>query len=117
MSWLLFTMIAVGSRSAYGVASKVFSSRVPVSPSAQTVLFGAVGMLVVLVACALGGGISIPHSTIVWILLFIIFLSNGVGNLVYFIAQKGLTVASTQMGFSSILIWNVVFSFLVLRHV
>ena len=110
MNWLILTLLAVLSRAIYGIASKVFSTHVPVSAVTQSVILTGVGSLLAFAFSPLTGGISFQNFHHVWIIALIMVISQIFGNLAYFKGIEKLEASITQIAFSSIVIWGAFLS-------
>lgn len=110
MDWLILTLLAVLSRSVYSLATKVLSETVKVSPITQSVLQSVFsGLLAIPFALAIDqfGFANILSS---WQPLLLIMLVVAFGNILYYQGIKWLDSGTTQVAFSSILIWGTLFS-------
>jgi drug/metabolite transporter (DMT)-like permease len=114
MTWEILTAISIFSRSLYSVASRNLSVKVKVSAITQTFLISVVsGSINILISPFFGG---IQFSSIQSNALAILFIiaASAAGNLLYFTGQKNLDAGTTQVAFSSILVWGVVLSYFLL---
>ncbi|HXS15527.1 MAG TPA: DMT family transporter [Candidatus Saccharimonadales bacterium] len=114
MSWLVLTFLAVSSRAVYGIASKVFSNLLPVSPITQSVILTLFASILTLLINPLVGGISFKHFQSVWVIAVIMTLSQAIGLILYFKGVEKLQASITQIAFSSIVIWGAFLSTMLL---
>lgn len=111
MNWVVFTILAVSFRAIYGIATRVLTLSVKVSPMSQAVLLTGFATILSLVLSPFLGGMNFSHLYLVWIPLVISIASSTLGNIVYFKGQETLDAGTTQIAFSSIVIWGAVLSF------
>jgi len=110
MNWLILTLLAVLSRSVYSLATKVLSVNVKVSPITQSVLQSVFsGLLAVPFALAINQ-FGFGNILLSWQPLLLIMLVVAFGNILYYQGIKWLDSGSTQVAFSSILIWSTLLS-------
>lgn len=114
MNWLIFTFLAVFSRSLYGIFTKIFSSHKPISVYTQSVLIPAIAAVITLILAPFLGGIDFS-STFSLPAVSLLVLGQVAGNLIYYEAIKNLTSSTAQILFSSILVFNTIFSILFLN--
>jgi len=110
MNWLLLTIFAILSRATFGIATKVLSNNVKVSPITQSVLLtGAAAILTVLVSPFIGG-LSFHGLASLWPIALLMTVSQAFGNIVFFKGLEKLEASSAQVVFASILIWSTILS-------
>lgn len=114
MNWLLLTLLAITARAAYSLGTKLLSRDIKVSPQTQSLLLTFTsGLLAVIISPFIGGinlnGVSQHLLPIIFIILASVF-----GNIIYFKGQKLLDTGTTQIAFSSILIWGTILSIIFL---
>ena len=110
MNWLILTLLAVLSRSVYSLATKVLSENVKVSPISQSVLQSVFsGLLAIPFALAINQ-FSFANILSSWQPLLLIMIVVAFGNILYYQGIKWLDSGSTQVAFSSILIWGTLLS-------
>ncbi|OGG09377.1 hypothetical protein A2154_01135 [Candidatus Gottesmanbacteria bacterium RBG_16_43_7] len=110
MNWLLLTILAIMARSTYSLGTKIISRNLMVSPITQSFLLTLTSGILALGCAPLLGGISpagIQQQTLVIIL---IIGASVFGNIIYFKGQKFLDTGTTQVAFSTILIWGAILS-------
>lgn len=114
MSRLILTFLAVLSRSNYSLGTKLMTNSIKARP--QTVAFFLLSGagLISLFICPFFGGINFASIFHNWELSLIIALALVIGNVLYFKAQVSLDAGTTQIAFSSILIFGTVFSIIFL---
>ncbi len=110
MNWLLITIIAIVSRSFYSTTSKVFSQKIKVRSATQTVLLSFLAGIISIPFIPLLGGISIHYNFTNFIIILVIVLSQGVGNILYYRGLNNLDSGMAQISFSSILLWSAILS-------
>lgn len=110
MHWLLLTVLAVISRASYSLATKVVTNRLHVSASTQNFLLTGCAMILGLLLSPLLGGISFVGIGDYWPAAVIMILCTAFGGVVFFMGQKHLDASTTQIAFSSILLWGVLLS-------
>src|SRR3989339_511188 len=107
--WLLLTFISVISRAVYGVMTKVLSSKMNVSIYTQALLPSVYAMLISIIVLLVGKmEFSVEKGNMMLVLLVVI--PQGLGNIVYYKAMQYLTSGTAQISFSSILGFNVILS-------
>ncbi len=106
MDWTLLTALSIVSRSIYGVMTKVLSTKVHVSVYTQAFLLPLAGAVVAILFSPLLGGLDLSFSKVNLIIVFLVVVGQGLGNIVYFASIKDLTNATAQIASSSILIFN-----------
>src|SRR5215475_7846913 len=97
MSWLVLTAISVVFRSVYGVMTKVLSSKLAVSVYTQAALLSFAGAVVSLVASPFIGGLNFDLSGVSLVVIALVMLGQGLGNITYFAAIKNLTNGTAQI--------------------
>src|SRR5579859_1519901 len=115
MDWLLLTTLSVVSRAIYGVLTKVLSNKLKVSVYTQAALLSFSGGLISLIISPLLGGLKFSFSGVSIMVVALVILGQGLGNIVYFQSIKSLTNGTAQIAFSSILIFNTFLSFIFLN--
>lgn len=114
MSWLFLTILSIISRAVYGLSTKVLTNRIHVSAITQSFLLLITVTILSMIITPFFGGISFigleNHIVAIAIMIICTFL----GNLTYFIGQQKLDSASTQISFSSILLWGMLLSIIFL---
>lgn len=112
--WIILTILAVVSRAVYGVLTKVLSNFVKVSAITQTALLMAVGTVWGLILSPFVGGLHVGNVAGVWFILAVAIVASALGNLLYFRGIATLESGTTQIAFSSILIWGIIMSWMFL---
>lgn len=110
MSWLLLTLISVLFRAVYGLMTKVLSNRVKVSAYTQSTLLPLSAAVIAVLVSPLLGGLSLSLTPSMILIITLIVLSSGLGNVTYFVAMKKLTSGTAQISFSTILVFNTILS-------
>ncbi|HYK08106.1 MAG TPA: DMT family transporter [Candidatus Eisenbacteria bacterium] len=110
MTWVILTILAVASRSTYSLATRLLSTHVKVSSITQSILLTFFAFLISLVLSPFFGGISFAHLQSVWIPTLIMIISGAAGNILFFNGQSKLDAGTTQIAFSSIVLWGVILS-------
>jgi drug/metabolite transporter (DMT)-like permease len=110
MNWVLITVLAITSRATYSIGTRVLSKDVEVSPITHSLLLTAAAGLLSLLISPFVGGISFEGLGAYAIPAGIMVTSQAVGNVIYFRGQKNLGAGTTQIAFSSILIWGAILS-------
>jgi len=110
MNWLLLTAISVISRAIYGVMTKVLADKVKTSVYTQAVILPLAGVVLAVVVSPLLGGLNSDLSNVGLLMVLLVVLGQGLGNITYFAAIKNLTNGTAQIAFSSILVFNTVLS-------
>jgi drug/metabolite transporter (DMT)-like permease len=114
MHYLLLTALAISSRSFYSIFIKVMSNKMQISPITQSFL---VLILAGFLSLAIGPFISEYDFTAlpsIWPLLLVLITSQAFGNVIFFKGLKDLDSGTSQIAFSSILIWGALLSLLFL---
>lgn len=110
MSWLFLTIVSAFFRAVYGLMSKVLSNKAKTSVYTQATLLPLCAAIIVVLMSPFIGGINFSVDKNSFILIILIALSQGLGNVVYFTAMKRLTSGTAQISFSSILVFNTILS-------
>ena len=110
MNWLIFTLVAVSSRSIYSIATKILSNRIKVSAISQAVLLTTFAGLLSLPFSVFVGGISFAGISSVLLFVLLMVFSQAFGNILFFQGMNELDAGTAQIAFSSILIWGSVLS-------
>lgn len=114
MHWIILTLLAIFSRATYGLSTKMLSNQLPVLAATQSILFNGVAAVMAVLVSPLFGGISFAGLGDVWLVALIMMVASAIGNVVYFVGQRHLDVGTTQIAFSSILVWGTLLSILFL---
>jgi drug/metabolite transporter (DMT)-like permease len=114
MNWILFTILAIISRSVFSLATKILSSHLQVSSITQAFMLTTLAGLLSIPFSLLTGGISFSNISSVGLLVVLMVLSQAFGNVLFFQGMKTLDAGTSQIAFSSVLIWGSLFSFLFL---
>ncbi len=112
--WLVLTTLAVIARAVYGVLTKVLSNFVKVGFITQTSLLMIAGTIWALLLSPFVGGIHLEGISSVWFVLAIAIVTSALGNVFYFKGIATLESGTTQVAFSSILIWSVIMAWVFL---
>jgi drug/metabolite transporter (DMT)-like permease len=115
MNWLLLTILAVSSRGIFSIAAKLFSSTTKTSPMTQGVVLTLCATIFTFLISPFIGGISFNGIISVWPIAVIMVLSQAFGNVLFFKGLEKLDAGTTQIAFSSILIWGILLSSLFLK--
>lgn len=110
MSWVILTVLAIVFRAIYSLATRVLSTSIKVSPITQSVLLTGLASFLSLLLSPFLGGISLSHISQVWLPALLMIVSSSAGNIVYFKGQEKLDTGTTQIAFSSIVIWGALLS-------
>jgi len=104
--WILYTVLAIVMRAVYGVLTKVLSNHIKVGPITQSVfLLLASGILSLAVVPF--SGFSLAGVGDIWAIVLLTLTTSAVGNITYFKGIAKLESGTTQIAFSSILIWGL----------
>ncbi len=114
MNWEIFTALSIFSRSLYSIASRNFSVKVNVSPIVLTFLISLFSSVLILLVSPFLGGIKISNLFALSVPFGLLIGTSIVGNILYFSGQKNLDTGTTQVAFSSILVWGIVLSHFIL---
>ncbi|HVF69920.1 MAG TPA: DMT family transporter [Xanthomonadales bacterium] len=115
MDWLLLTILAILFRAIYGIATKVLSSNIDASPKTQSFLLMLVATPITSVVSPFIGGISFEGISSVWLISIIMFSSLAFANVLYYKGMETLDAGTSQIAFSSILIWGTILSIIFLN--
>jgi len=108
--WPLYTLLAVIGRATYGVLTKVLSNHIKVGAVTQILFLLAASTIFGLLAVPFSGGFDIADLHGVWLAAIAVLITNAIGNVAYFKGIAKLESATTQVAFSSILIWGLILS-------
>ena len=114
MSWLFLTILAVLSRATYGIASKILSNKARVSAMTQAVLLTGFAAVLTLFVSPFIGGVSFKGLLNHWELALVMVVSQAFGNILFFKGLEKLEASTTQVVYSSILVWSTLLSVLFL---
>lgn len=117
MNWLLLTLLAITSRATYSIATKVLSKDVKISPITQSLLLTSTAGFISLLISPSMGGISLRGTSQYIISTMLMIVSQAFGNLLFFKGIKKLDAGTTQIAFSSILVWGAILSVMFLGSV
>lgn len=112
--WLLYALLAVVGRATYGVLTKVLSNHIKVGPVTQTLFLLTASTIFALLALPFSGGLDLSRLPDIWLALVVALVTSAVGNISYFKGIAKLESATTQVAFSSILIWGLIMSIIFL---
>ncbi len=115
MSWLTLTILSVLSRAVYGVSTKVLSVNVKASSKTQAFLLLAYLTAIAILVSPFIGGISFKGLGSIWHVALIMIVSSAYGNILYFKGMETLDAGTSQIAFSSILIWGTLLSIIFLE--
>lgn len=115
MNWLILTILAILSRAVYGLSTKVLSNKVKASPVVQTTTTTIFAGIISLAISPFIGGVSMSGVTSAWLQIAILLACFSLANILYYVGIKTLDSSTTQVAFSSILIWGTLFSVLFLN--
>src|SRR5579872_4302978 len=110
MNWVIFTLLAILFRALYSLATRVLTTHVKVSAITQSVILMGFASILSLIVSPFLGGIVFTHINSIWVPALLMVLSSVVGNIVYFKGQETLDSGTTQIAFSSIVIWGALLS-------
>lgn len=105
MSWLFYTFLAVFGRATYSMGTKVLTNRLPVTAPIQSILLTGAAAIITLAVTPFIGGFDFAGLSGMWDVALIMIVTVTAGNMLYFRAQQDLDVGTTQIAFSSIVIW------------
>ncbi len=108
--WLIFTLLAIVSRSIYSLSTKVLTNRLQVSTGTQNIFVTGTATILGLLCSPFLGKISFQGVNQHWIVICIMILCVSFGGIVFFKGQQKLDAGTTQIAFSSILLWGVFLS-------
>ena len=115
MNWLLLTLLAIIFRSAFSLSTRLLGRDVKVSPQTQSFLLTLGSGLLAIIICPFFGGINLNSVQQNLLPIIIIIVSSVFGNIIFFKGQKLLDTGTTQVAFSSILIWGALLSIIFLK--
>ncbi|MDA1316933.1 MAG: EamA family transporter [bacterium] len=115
MNWLTLTVIAIIARATYSLATRVLSRDIHASSITHTFLLTVSTGILTLLFNPLIGGLNFNGVNNHFLLLGFIIATSVGGNIVYFVGQKKLDTGTTQIAFSSILIWGGFLSVIFLK--
>lgn len=115
MNWLLLTILAITARSVFSLGTKLLSRDVKVSPQTQSFLLTFASGILALIICPFIGGINFNGINQNLLPIFLIIISSVFGNVIFFKGQNKLDAGTTQIAFSSILIWGAILSTVFLK--
>ncbi|QQR52756.1 DMT family transporter [bacterium] len=102
------------SRASYGVLTKVLSNQTHIDPMTQTFYLMVASICWGILLSPFIGGLHLVIPPSAWMPLTVAILTSTLGNIWYFKGIKSLQSASTQVIFSSIVIWNALLAWLIL---
>lgn len=114
MPWLALTGLAVMCRSSLSIGSKLVTNRVAASSLTLSALLTGFGAVLALLLSPVLGGLSVSGLAAVWPSAVVMVLSQGVGNILYFEGVARLDAGTTQIAFSTIVLWSLGLSVLLL---
>ncbi len=117
MNWLVLTFFAIASRATYSIATKILSKDVTVSPVTHSLLLTTFAGLLSLVIAHFIGGISFAGVSNHLFAVSVMVVSQAVGNVLFFKGIQKLDAGTTQIAFSSILIWSTLLAIFFLDSV
>lgn len=115
MNWLLLTLLAIIARATYSLGTRLLSRDIQVSPQAQSLLLTTASGLRALIVSSFIGGINFSAVSQNLFPILLIVSTSVFGNIIYFKGQKQLDAGTTQIAFSSILIWGTLLSIIFLN--
>lgn len=115
MDWLFFTFLSAIARAVYGVMTKVLSNKAEGSVYSQAVFLPLCAGLMSVLVSPLVGGIDFSFRIESLVLIVLMILGQGIGNVLYFAAIKHLTSGTAQISFSSIIVFNTILSVIFLN--
>lgn len=115
MNWLLLTLLAITARSAFSLGTRLLGRDVKASPQTQSFLLTLGSGLLAIIVCPFFGGININSVNQNLLPILLIIISSVFGNVIFFKGQKRLDAGTTQIAFSSILIWATILSIIFLK--
>ncbi len=110
----MFTAMSVLTRAVYGTMTKIMSNRVRTSSYTQAVLLPFSAAILSICLTPLIGGINLDFDGTTLIMMLLVIFGQGSGNVVFFAAVRHLTSGTAQIAFSSILVFNVLLSVMLL---
>ncbi len=115
MNWLALTFVSIIFRSFYGLMTKIMSNRMKsLSIYGQAAALPLAAAIISILISPLVGGFNISNKFSLFTAILVV-LGQGIGNITYFEAIKSLHNSTAQIAFSSILIFNTIFSVLFLN--
>lgn len=117
MNWLFLTLLAITARATYSIATKVLSKDVEVSPITHSLLLTTFAGLLSVIISPFVGGISLNGVSNYVLPTVLMIISQAFGNVLFFLGIKKLDAGTTQIAFSSILIWGAILSVVFLGSV
>jgi uncharacterized membrane protein len=114
MYWLLLTLIAISARATYSLATKTLTNRLHAAAGTQNSLMTGTAAIFGLLLSPWLGGISFHGLGHYWLQVVIMILGAAFGGITFFNGQKHLDAGTTQIAFSSILLWGVLLSMIFL---
>lgn len=117
MDWLLLTLLAITARATYSIATKILSRDIRASPITQSLLLTSFAGLLSLLISPLVGGISFVGLSRFLFPTALMITSQAFGNVLFFKGIKKLDASTTQVAFSSILIWGTILSVIFLKSI
>lgn len=115
MDWLALTFVSIIFRSFYGLMTKIMSNKMKsLSVHGQAAALPLAAAVISILISPLVGGFSISNKFSFFTVILVV-LGQGLGNITYFEAIKSLHNSTAQIAFSSILIFNTIFSVLFLN--
>jgi drug/metabolite transporter (DMT)-like permease len=114
VTWLLLTVAAVCSRGIYGVLSKSVGGHLGISgPVTAMVIATGCGLLAIPLSPFVGG-LSTAGLAEHWPTLLVVCIASGFGGMAYFHGIRSLDAGTAQIVFSSIILWGLMLSALIL---
>lgn len=117
MNWLFLTILAILSRATYSIATKILSKDVQVTAITHSLLLTCFAGVISFFISPFVGGISFYGIEKFFLPTILMIVSQAFGNVLFFIGIKKLDAGTTQIAFSSILIWGAILSVLFLGSV
>lgn len=114
MNWIILTILSIFFRAVYGISTKVLSSNVKVAPATLSVIYSLFATFLTLIISPFIGGISFGEFGSIWQLILVAIIAISSGNILYYMGIKSLDSSTTQIAFSSILIWGTILSIIFL---
>ncbi len=115
MNWLLLTISAITARATYSIATKILSKDVKVSALTHSLLLTTFAGIISLLISPFVGGISFLGISNHIFTLSVMITSQAFGNVLFFKGIKSLDASTSQVAFSSILLWGAILSVLFLN--
>lgn len=117
MDWVVLTALAISFRAIFSITSKLYSKNIDASSATLSLISTALAGVISLIASPFMGGISFVGITHYWFLLMVMILSRSVGMILFYMGLKHLDSGTSQIVFSSILIWGALLSTIFLGSV